>query len=98
MPTRNVVITDEQQETIDALVASGRYQNASEVLRAGLRMVEEHETLYAEKLRLLRSAAKAGFDEVDAGRYVEITDKADEDAFWAGVDAEAQGRIAEREA
>lgn len=98
MPTRNVEITDEQQQMIDALVASGRYQNASEVLRAGLRMVEEHETLYEEKLRLLRSAVQAGFDEVDAGRYVEINDDADEKAFWAGVDAEVQERIAEREA
>lgn len=98
MPTRNVVITDEQQETIDTLVASGRYQNASEVLRAGLRMVEEHETLYKEKLRLLRSAAEAGFDEVAVGRYIEITGEADGDAFWSGIDAEVEARTSQRRA
>lgn len=93
-----VVITDEQQQMIDALVASGRYRNASEVLRAGLRMVEEHETLYEENLRLLRSAAKAGFDEVDADRYIGIIGEVDEGAFWAGIAAEVEERIAERKA
>jgi antitoxin ParD1/3/4 len=33
MPTRNVVLTDHQAALVEHLVASGRYQNASEVLR-----------------------------------------------------------------
>jgi len=33
MPTRNVVLTDQQEEFLGRLVATGRYQNASEVLR-----------------------------------------------------------------
>ncbi len=33
MPTRNVVLTDHQAELLERLVASGHYQNASEVLR-----------------------------------------------------------------
>jgi antitoxin ParD1/3/4 len=36
MPTRNVVPTERQEELIETLVKSGRYQNASEVLRDGL--------------------------------------------------------------
>ncbi|MFW5739925.1 MAG: type II toxin-antitoxin system ParD family antitoxin, partial [Myxococcota bacterium] len=43
MATRNVVLTDRQSELIDRLVASGRYQNASEALRAGLRLLEREE-------------------------------------------------------
>ncbi len=39
MATRNIVLTDHQSK----VVASGRYQNVSEVLRAGLRMIEEAE-------------------------------------------------------
>lgn len=35
MPTRNVVLTDQQAAMIGRLVHSGRYQNASEVLRDG---------------------------------------------------------------
>lgn len=94
MPTRNVVITDHQQQLIDSLVASGRYQNASEVLREGLRLVDEREALRGEKLRLLRAAAQAGFDDAAAGRFVEIVGEADEDAFWAGVMADADAQIA----
>ena len=43
MPTRNVVLTDYQAEFVERLVSSGRYQNASEVLREGLRLVEDQE-------------------------------------------------------
>ena len=37
MATRNVVLTDAQSSLVDRLVETGRYQNASEALRAGLR-------------------------------------------------------------
>lgn len=42
MPTGNVVSSDQQHELVEELVRSGRYQNASEVLRDGLRLVEQH--------------------------------------------------------
>ncbi|WP_242479241.1 ribbon-helix-helix domain-containing protein [Lamprobacter modestohalophilus] len=35
MPTRNVVLTDVQAKFVEQMVASGQYQNASEVLREG---------------------------------------------------------------
>jgi antitoxin ParD1/3/4 len=41
MPTRNVGLTDHQTTLVEELVASGRYQNASEGLREGLRLVEQ---------------------------------------------------------
>jgi antitoxin ParD1/3/4 len=69
MPTRNVVITDHQAELIDRLVASGRYQNASEVLRAGLRMLERDDEDHEAKLAALRAAVQVGIDDVEAGRY-----------------------------
>ncbi|HAX09028.1 MAG TPA: type II toxin-antitoxin system ParD family antitoxin, partial [Marinobacter hydrocarbonoclasticus] len=50
MATRNIVLTDHQSQVVDHLVASSRYQNASEVLRAGLRMVEEAESRYVTKM------------------------------------------------
>ena len=45
MATRNVVLTETQSALVDHLVASGRYQNASEALRAGLRLLEREVTL-----------------------------------------------------
>ena len=41
MPTRNVVLTDHQAHLVEKLVSTGRYQNASEVLREGLRLIED---------------------------------------------------------
>jgi putative addiction module CopG family antidote len=49
MPTRTVVLTNHQEKLIDKLVGSSRYQHASEVLRDGLRLVEQREAERAAK-------------------------------------------------
>jgi len=76
MPTRNVVLTTRHEQIIEALVASGRYQNASEVLRDGLRLVEGREAREAAKLVALREAARVGRAAFDEGRFKEF-DSAD---------------------
>jgi antitoxin ParD1/3/4 len=81
MPTRNVVLTDHHEKVISDLLASGRYQNASEVLREGLRLIEERDSRDAAKLKLLQEAARAGFADFDAGRFVELDDDAIEDVI-----------------
>ena len=68
MATRNIVLTDHQSQVVDHLVASSRYQNASEVLRAGLRMVEEAESQYVTKMNDLRAAIDAGQEDLEAGK------------------------------
>src|SRR5204863_8475250 len=72
MPTRNVVLTDHQEELIETLVGSGRYQNASEVLREGLRLVEQREAEDAAKLDALRDAARIGVTALDRGEFREF--------------------------
>ncbi len=79
MPTRNVVLSEQQQQLIETLVQSGRYQNASEVLREGLRLIEERERLEAVKLKALKKAARQGWTDVSAGRYSEVADDQLED-------------------
>ncbi|MBS4096216.1 MAG: type II toxin-antitoxin system ParD family antitoxin [Sulfuricella sp.] len=69
MPTRNVVLTDHQTQLVDRLVASGRYQNASEVLREGLRLIEGRESEETVRLEALRDAARIGIADMDAGRF-----------------------------
>ena len=69
MPTRNVVLTQHQATFVEQLVGSGRYQNASEVLREGLRLVEQREAEDASRLEALRTAVKVGADDIDAGRF-----------------------------
>jgi antitoxin ParD1/3/4 len=72
MPTRNVVLTDHHQDMIERLVRSGRYQNASEILREGLRLLEQREEMDAAKLQALRDAAKIGFADLDEGRFTDV--------------------------
>lgn len=68
MPTRNVVLTDHQASLVEKLVSSGRYQNASEVLREGLRLIEDREAQDNARLHALREAAHVGMADIDAGR------------------------------
>ena len=63
MSTRNVNLTDELDRFVDTKVESGRYENASEVVRAGLRSLEREERQYEAKLAALRAA----IDEGDTG-------------------------------
>ena len=69
MPTRNVVLTDHQASLVEELVTSGRYQNASEVLREGLRLVEQREAEDAYRLEVLRAAVQTGIADIEAGRF-----------------------------
>ena len=69
MPTRNVVLTEHQAELVERLVASGRYQNASEVLREGLRLIEGREAQDKARLSALRDAARVGTADIEAGRF-----------------------------
>jgi antitoxin ParD1/3/4 len=68
MPTRNVNLTSRYDQFVVEQVTSGRFKNASEVMRAGLRLLEQQNREEEEKLALLRSLAAEGFDELDQGR------------------------------
>ncbi len=75
MPRRNVVLTERHEKVIEALIASGRYQNASEVLREGLRLLEQREEEHEAKLAALRAAAAAGFDAIERGRFADVAEE-----------------------
>ncbi len=83
MPT-SVALTPQLEGFIQSQVASGRYNNASEVVRDGLRLLERQQREEALKLKALRRAAAAGFAELDAGRCVEM-DATQVDAYIAAL-------------
>jgi antitoxin ParD1/3/4 len=93
MPTRNVVITAKQSQLIDQWVAAGDYQNASEVLREGLRLVEQSKIDFQMRLEAFRQAVKLGMADFDAGNYQTFESDealaADLDAMTAEVLGEA---------
>ena len=60
MPTRNVNLTDELDRFVATRIENGRYENASEVVRAALRTLEREEMEYEAKLTALRAAIDEG--------------------------------------
>lgn len=72
MPTRNVVLTEHQATLVEGLVAGGRYQNASEVLREGLRLIEQRESEDSLRLQALKAAVQVGLADSAAGRYTDF--------------------------
>jgi len=74
MATRNVVLTDSQSALVDRLVASGRYQNASEALRAGLRLLEREEAEFDD----LRERLMTGLEQARQG---DLSEGSGEDAI-----------------
>ena len=59
MPT-SVALSSHFESFIRQQVDSGRFNNASEVVRAGLRLLEDQEAQQAAKLNALREAIAAG--------------------------------------
>ena len=95
MPTRNVVLTKHQEKLIETLVEAGRYQNASEVLRDGLRLVEQREAEDAAKLKVLREAARAGVAALDRGEFKEFENIEDLEAYLTDLSEKVISRAGE---
>jgi antitoxin ParD1/3/4 len=72
MPTRNINLTNQLDRFVEKRVNSGRYGNASEVIREGLRLLEERERETKAKLEWLRGAVQAGLDDLDRGHSAEV--------------------------
>lgn len=68
MPTRNINLTEHYDRFVEEQVDAGRYKNASEVLRAGLRLLEQQTQTEEQKLKVLRQLATKGFRELDQGQ------------------------------
>ena len=67
----SVSFTPQQAEFLAACVASGRYQSTSEVVREGLRLLEDaHERRRAE-LERARALIQEGADQLDRGEVID---------------------------
>jgi antitoxin ParD1/3/4 len=65
---KSFVIGERYEAFIDKQVASGRFNNASEVIRAALRLLEDEEA----KLEELRALIAEGDADIAAGRVTHI--------------------------
>lgn len=63
--TMTVDLGPQLEQFVQALIETGRYQSKSEVLREGVRLVQDREAM-------LDAALRAGLADVDAGRVKPI--------------------------
>ena len=98
MPTRNVNLTNYYDHFVDELVTSGRFSNASEVMRAGLRLLEQQTHEGEEKLRLLRSLASEAFHELDHGQGTVINGESQLTEFVGQIGRRAAEEVEQRTA
>jgi antitoxin ParD1/3/4 len=65
----NVSLTPELEQIINFKVQSGLYNSASEVVRAGIRLLQQRDELREMKLQALRTEIQKGIDDLEAGRF-----------------------------
>ena len=81
MPTRNFVLTEQQSGFVDRMVGAGRYQNASEVLRAALRRLQREEEVWDQA----KAGVLEGLEQIRSGEFAEGTgEMAMREAFAEG--------------
>lgn len=65
----NVSLTPELEALIQAKVATGMYNNASEVIREALRLLKDHDLLKEWKTELLKRELSMGLSSLDRGEF-----------------------------
>ena len=78
----SISFTPEQAEFVASLVDRGRYESASEVVRAALRPFQHRQAVLDTEIDSARRGIEAGADQLDQGRIV------DGDTFFEEWDAE----------
>ena len=77
----NVSITDSLAEFVQGQVKTGLYSSASEVVRAGLRLLREREAEINKGIQL-------SLEQIERGEYVEMNNE-----FWEELDKGVEERV-----
>jgi antitoxin ParD1/3/4 len=88
-----VILTEHFDQFIEAGIDSGRFSDANEVMREGLRLLEEREQDELVKLAWLRAAAKEGFDAYDRGDFIELDSGAELASFMESIHDEVAAEV-----
>lgn len=72
--TMSLSLTPEQSSFVDSCVGTGRYQSASEVVRAGLRLLADQEAIRLAELEAVKSLVQWGADSIDRGELLDANE------------------------
>lgn len=85
----NVSLTPELEAMVQAKVKSGKYNSASEVVREGLRLIQERDVVLEARLEELRGKIQVGLDQLARGEKSRYESP---EAFFEEMDAMAAPR------
>ncbi len=71
MASRNISLTDHHDDLIEAKIRAGEYANASEVVREGLRLIQERDQELAARVDAIKSRVAVGLEQAARGDFVE---------------------------
>jgi antitoxin ParD1/3/4 len=86
-------LTDHYENFIETGISSGRFSDASEAVREGLRLLEERQSEEQTRLEWLRTAARDSFAALDRGEGIPFHSVDDLAAF---IDETAEELAAEQ--
>ena len=66
----HVTLTPELEKLVTSKVRSGRYQSASEVIREGLRLLDDQDRLRELHMTEVRRKIQVGIDQLDRGEGI----------------------------
>lgn len=93
----NVSLTPELEEFVAKKVSSGRYQTASEVVREGLRLLEERDrpkpSFMVSSLEELQEKLREGIESLGRGEFVEFKNDEELHGFFDKLKAEGRHRL-----
>lgn len=75
--TQNISLTERWARFVQSHVDSGRYQSASEVVRAGLRLLEERDLERAAVRNRLRDSIQEGLEQAKRGEFANLEELVD---------------------
>lgn len=92
----NVSLTPELEKMIEKKVKSGRYNTASEVVREGLRLLEEQDVIRRVRLEALRRDIIEGAKAVKRGDFVSLESADDYKRAAEKIKAKGRKRLANK--
>jgi len=67
----NIALTPEQEEFVNNLVESGKYLSASDVIREGIRLLEDRYIVYQARLAELQKEIEIGMEQLERGEKID---------------------------
>lgn len=96
MTQLRVNLTTSLDQFVENQLSGGRFRDASEVVSAGLRLLERQSQEDEQKLALLRCLADEAFQELDQGQGIELNDQREVAQFINAVDQRAAKQADQR--